>query len=606
MPASSDKRRSAPLGRYLASLIGIVVLPVLFTALILGAVFLSREREKLTEAAVGAAQEMAAGFDNDLNAQIGILQVLAASPTLDNRDFELFQRQVVAMSKPAGTQIVLREASGQELVNSSYPWGSALDKTQYKTDAQATSKAAPVAFFFPDAQSGKNWVLGVTVPVLKNGQAAYFVDLNADASAVQKFAHAGKLPKSWAWVALDESGHALIRSLNGTSALLADSTQAVRSGNSGHFIAKNQSGADVMIAYAKSQTTSWIFNIAIPKQDLEEPLWKMLSALILLVSTIVTAAIIAVVIVNSRLRKSAFRLVQVSRELGTKETVDPIVTGVKDFDQVSEAISAASISLREKNMLVRDSEGRIRVLLDNLFVYVGLLDLQGRVIEANATPITIAGLNRDDIIGRYIWDTYWWNWSPHVKEQMENAVQAARDGRTTRFEVDMRMSGGALHTIDFQLAPLRGSDGHINYLLPSAVDITERKSLENRLQDSLAQIEATYAAAPVALFMMDMNLRFIAVNPQFAAVTKMSIEEHLGKSLREVIGEDGRQLETQLRKVLKTGKPITKFEYTMTPDEGERITRVYRASYFPVLAESGKAQGIAGAVQDLTEARHEK
>jgi PAS domain S-box-containing protein len=597
----SKKPRSQPLGRYLAALVGIVVLPVLFTALILGAVFITRERDKLTDTAVSAAQEMTARFDNELNAQIAVLQVLAASPNLDNRDFELFQRQVEVIGKQPGTQIVLRDSSGQELVNSSYAFGNSLANTQYPTDAQAAVKPVPVIYSFPESQNGRTWALGITLSIFKAGKLAYFIDLNADAAVIQKFFHAGKLPKSWAWQALDGNFHPIAHSVNTENLVLPVAYLQKYAGNSfGSFIANRQNAADVMIAYAKSPLTGWSVSILVPKQDLEDPLWKMLYALGLLVSTVATAAIIAVVIVNSRLRKSAQHLVQVSRELGNKEIVDPALTGVKEFDQVSEAISAASISLREKNMLVRDSESRIRTLLDNLFVYVGLLDLQGRMIEANATPMTMAGLTRDDVIGRFIWDTYWWSWSPQVKEQMENAVTAAREGRASRFEVDMRMSGGALHTIDFQLAPLHDRDGHIAYLLPSAVDITEKKALEGKLQESLAQIEATYAATPVALFMMDTNLRFIAVNPQFAAMTKISIDEHLGKSLREVIGEDGKQLETQLRKVLKTGKPISKFEYTMTPDEGERITRVYRASYYPVLNHEGKLQGIAGAVQDLT------
>jgi PAS domain S-box-containing protein len=604
MRVPSKKIRSMPLGRYLAALVGIVVLPILFTALILGTIFITREKAKLTEAAVNAAQEMAAGVENDLNAQIAVLQALAASPSLDNRDFELFQRQVDAIGKAPGTQIVLRDGTGQELVNSSYVWGNALPKTQYPSDTQAAVKPTPVIFASPDLQNGKTWTSGITLSVFKGGKLAHFIDLNADAAATLKFFHAGKLPRSWEWFALDSASHLIAYSPDVDNQALSTTSLTDHGGRkSGSFIAKNRNDAEMLIAYAKSPLTGWTVNIGIPKQAVEEPLWKMLSALGLLISTVATAAIIAVVIINSRLRKSAQRLVTVSRELGQKEIVDPIITGVKEFDQVSEAISAASISLREKNMIVRDSESRIRTLLDNLFVYVGLLDLQGRMIEANATPMTMAGLNRDDVIGRFIWDTYWWSWSPHVKEQMENAVAVANEGRTTRFEVDMRMSGGALHTIDFQLAPLRDSDGRITYLLPSAVDITEKKALETKLQDSLAQVEATYAATPMALFMMDSHLRFIAVNPKFALMTKMSIEEHLGKTLREVIGEDGKQLETQLRKVLKTGKPITKFEYTMTPDEGERTTRVYRASYYPVLTDEGKVQGLAGAVQDLTDMR---
>jgi PAS domain S-box-containing protein len=606
MRSPENKDASLPLGHYLAVLAGIVIFPILLTALILGAIFITLERGKLMNASVAQAQSMASHLDETLKNQFSLLRALATSPVLDTHDYELFQQQLKNVAKLHSVQIVLRDPLGQELANSDTGWGKALPKFQYKTDAKAISKTEPVVFTSAEIPEIKPWIFAITLPIVREGRLVYFLDLGVTENIAQKFFDSGKLPKNWTWQALDGASF-VTKGINGSTDASNDMNlqidpllkKAARQ-PAGSFVTLNRAGGEVMYAYAVSPLTGWHIGVAIPKNDTERPLWQMLSLLGLLVSVIATASLIAVVIINTQLRKSVAHLVGVSRELGQKEFVDPAVTGVKEFDNVSEAISAASIILREKNLQIRGSEDRIRALLDNLFVFVNLLDLNGRIIEANAAPMLAAGLTREDVIGQFIWDTYWWNWSPHVKEQMERAVNAAREGRIVRFEAEMRMAGGALHTIDFQLAPLRSADGRIAYLLPSAVDITERKALENRLHDTLAQLEATYASSSVGLFLMDKHLRFVAVNPQQAAINKKSIEEHLGKSMRDIMGDDAKQLEMHLRKVLKTGKPADKIEYTRTPDEGERTTRVYRASYYPVLSEDGKVQGISGTVQDIT------
>ena len=62
-------------------------------------------------------------------------------------------------------------------------------------------------------------------------------------------------------------------------------------------------------------------------------------------------------------------------------------------------------------------------------------------------------------------------------------------GEASRYDVDVRMAGGRLMTIDFMIAPLRNTEGEITHLLPSAVDITERKAAENALRASEARLK---------------------------------------------------------------------------------------------------------------------
>ena len=131
--------------------------------------------------------------------------------------------------------------------------------------------------------------------------------------------------------------------------------------------------------------------------------------------------------------------------------------------------------------VISESSLRFNRILDNLFAYVALLDTDGVVQEVNKAPLDRAGYRREDVIGQYFYDAPWWNYDDNVREQLIAAVNAAKQGKTSRYDVVVKM-GEDLVPIDFLIAPVLDSSGSIVGLLPTAVDITERKLLEEELQ----------------------------------------------------------------------------------------------------------------------------
>lgn len=120
-------------------------------------------------------------------------------------------------------------------------------------------------------------------------------------------------------------------------------------------------------------------------------------------------------------------------------------------------------------------------ILDNLFAYVALLDTNGVVQEVNKAPLDRAGYRREDVVGGYFYDAPWWNYDEHVREQLIAAINAAKQGKASRYDVEAKM-GNDLVPLDFLIAPVYDDSGRIVGLLPTAVDITDRKNLEIELQ----------------------------------------------------------------------------------------------------------------------------
>lgn len=144
-----------------------------------------------------------------------------------------------------------------------------------------------------------------------------------------------------------------------------------------------------------------------------------------------------------------------------------IHSDITERKQVDEAIS--------------ESNQRFRSILDNLFAYVALLDTNGVVQEINKAPLERAGYRREEVVGRYFYDVPWWNYDDQVREQLITAINAAKQGNTSRYDITAKM-GNDLVPLDFLITPVQDNSGRIVGLLPTAVDITERKRLEEELQ----------------------------------------------------------------------------------------------------------------------------
>ena len=120
-------------------------------------------------------------------------------------------------------------------------------------------------------------------------------------------------------------------------------------------------------------------------------------------------------------------------------------------------------------------------VLDGLFAFVGLLTPDGTLVEANRAALEAAGLRAEDVVGLPFEQTYWWSYSPDVQARLRAAVERAAGGEPSRFDAVNRVGPDSFITVDFMLAPVKDARGRVTHLIPSAVDITDKRRLEAEL-----------------------------------------------------------------------------------------------------------------------------
>jgi len=115
----------------------------------------------------------------------------------------------------------------------------------------------------------------------------------------------------------------------------------------------------------------------------------------------------------------------------------------------------------------------------------------------------------------------------------------------------------------------------------------------------LSQLQAVYDGAPVGLGFLDRNLKYININRRLAELHGLSIEDHYGKTIGQVIPELYPLLEAHVREALN-GRGVCDLEIREPASPG-RSRRTFLVSYQPAIDEAGEVVGVSCAVNDFTD-----
>lgn len=114
-------------------------------------------------------------------------------------------------------------------------------------------------------------------------------------------------------------------------------------------------------------------------------------------------------------------------------------------------------------------------------------------------------------------------------------------------------------------------------------------------------LQSVLQAAPVGIALVSPDLRYLQINDALASINSRSPEQHIGKTIREIVGDAAADvIEPLLRHVMETGIPMRDLEASAYNNEGE--LRTYLSQYVPVRSpQEGQVTGVVCVVADITE-----
>lgn len=159
-----------------------------------------------------------------------------------------------------------------------------------------------------------------------------------------------------------------------------------------------------------------------------------------------------------------------------------------------------------------------QIIVDEMYQLVGILDVNGVNLESNQTSLDAAGIKREEVIGKYFWDTPWWPDS--LREKLKSAVLKAATGEFVRFEIENNVKDGTIY-VDFSLKPVKNAEGKVQFIIPEGRDITLRKKAEDELEKAYTllkkqeeELRIAHAKSEKALFISEERLKLATETAQ--------------------------------------------------------------------------------------------
>ena len=137
-------------------------------------------------------------------------------------------------------------------------------------------------------------------------------------------------------------------------------------------------------------------------------------------------------------------------------------------------------------------------------------------------------------------------------------------------------------------------------LLEMADVVSRRRNPAEALLESEELLGAYFNASRVGFCILDTDFRYLAINHTLAEMNGIPAEAHLGKSVREMLGDFAELIEPHFRRVLETQQPILDLEISSTlhnrTEPGHWIEH-----YIPIKDTTGKVTQIGVVAVEVTE-----
>ena len=240
---------------------------------------------------------------------------------------------------------------------------------------------------------------------------------------------------------------------------------------------------------------------------------------------------------------------------------------------------------------------RFEAVFDNAYQFIGFLDPDGTLLEANDTVLSFGGVDREEVVGKPIWETDWFRTSEATRETARRAVERARDGEMFRDEVRVQGDGREA-VIDFTVRPVTNDQGEVTSLIPEGHDITERRKREQELAESETRYRTLAENFPNGgVFLFDADLRYRIVSGNVFAPTDTEPEDLVGNSVSEV--------ESYTEETAETLESIMESTVAGNEETVELVYENYAYKLRAVPIRNDEGEVIAGLyiTQDITEQR---
>jgi PAS domain S-box-containing protein len=242
----------------------------------------------------------------------------------------------------------------------------------------------------------------------------------------------------------------------------------------------------------------------------------------------------------------------------------------------------------------REALETLNRIYENMSDVIGFFDLEGDIKYVSPSIERLTGYRVEQIQGKRFLELFVPEDVPNITNTLHKVVNTRVGSKT-----ECRISNfeGKNIWAEVIINPSYDLENKLSGIVFSIRDISDRKLYEEELKASEEKFRTLVESMSDIVFILDRQQRHIGVFGQWLKLYKTSPEVFLGKTAREVLGDEAARVHEEANLKALQGENVT-YEWSMKTSEGK--TLYFQTSLSPLRDSKGNIIGIVGVGRDIT------
>ena len=261
-------------------------------------------------------------------------------------------------------------------------------------------------------------------------------------------------------------------------------------------------------------------------------------------------------------------------------------------------LSEANEQLRHEVVERRDAEERLQLsnqrfetLAEATFEGIAITE-NGRIVDVNPQLNRILGYQGREMIGLEVTAAL-------MQQERDRIISHLMSGSASPIESELTCKDGSRRVVEVHAKRIVQQSREFG--ITAIRDITDRKVMEQALQESEEQFRTLCNSAPIVIVRADSCGRITYINPHWEKISGIGVLESLGRGWLKAVHPEERSLIANSWRQAVEARASWAQEYRVLHPRGKTI--LIRAQASPLMDQAGGCMGYVGIIEDVTELR---
>ncbi|WP_121613037.1 PAS domain S-box protein [Mesobacillus foraminis] len=249
--------------------------------------------------------------------------------------------------------------------------------------------------------------------------------------------------------------------------------------------------------------------------------------------------------------------------------------------------------LRKTHEDLRATKELLESFINNTVDAIATMNPQGEITFVNQAYIDMFGFPEDEVIGKKIA-----NIPEKYKDEFERLFKTVASGKKIKgYETVRHRANGTLVPVSITHSPIKDKNGVVTGVSGIIRDITEKKSIEQELEENKQRYQSLFLANPDLVLSLDVKGNVTNINPSVEKLIGYTPEQVLGQSYAEFIEKETLNKTRDGFKKALQGIPQT-YETKLIHKNG--TSGIFQVTNLPIIVNN-KIVGVYGIAKDISQ-----